>query len=204
MKVLHSGTLDVNAGGLAMSTYLTVLGLNQLGVQAEIIMFPLASSSRFRGEKVTVRYSAAPLEHKFAFTPRYKRDVRGLGDYDIYHAQGVWQYPTYVLADVAKWAGKPYIITPRGMLYPQDIAKANTFFKKLSLKIRLLNDLNRAACVQVTCTDELRHCRDLGVTSPIAIIPNPVEIKEYPFKKTDEKFRLGYLGRISRKGGLRK
>lgn len=167
-------------------------------------MFPLASSSRFRGEKVTVRYSAAPLEHKFAFTPRYKRDVRGLGDYDIYHAQGVWQYPTYVLADVAKWAGKPYIITPRGMLYPQDIAKANTFFKKLSLKIRLLNDLNRAACVQVTCTDELRHCRDLGVTSPIAIIPNPVEIKEYPFKKTDEKFRLGYLGRISRKGGLRK
>lgn len=47
MKVLHSGTLDVNAGGLAMSTYLTLLGLNQLGVQAEIIMFPLASSSRF-------------------------------------------------------------------------------------------------------------------------------------------------------------
>lgn len=69
------------------------------------------------------------------------------------------------------------------MLYPQDIQKSNKFFKILSLKIRLLNDLNHAACVQVTCTDEMVHCRNLGITSPIAIIPNPIEIKEYPEKR---------------------
>ena len=50
----------------------------------------------------------------------------------------------------------------------------------MSLKIRLLDDLNRAACVHVTCEEEMNHCRNLGVTSPIAIVPNPVEIKEYP------------------------
>ena len=48
----------------------------------------------------------------------------------------------------------------------------------------------------VTCMDELHHCRKLGITSPIGIIPNPVEIKKYPCYKQDEKFRLGYLGRI--------
>ena len=67
----------------------------------------------------------------------------------------------------------------------------------LSLKIRLLRDLNQAACVHVTCEDEMEHCRQLGVTSPIAIIPNPVEIKDYPYQKTDSIFRLGYLGRLS-------
>lgn len=71
------------------------------------------------------------------------------------------------------------------MLYPQDIQKSNKFFKELSLKFRLLNDLNQAACVQVTCEDEMKYCRQLGVTSPIAIIPNPIEIKEYTnMKKT--------------------
>ena len=62
-----------------------------------------------------------------------------------------------------------------------------------------MNDLNHAACIHVTCEEEMRYCRDLGVTSPIAIIPNPVEIKDYRFKKEDDKFRLGYLGRLSRR-----
>ena len=41
MKILHSGTLDVNAGGPAMSTYYTLYGLQQQGIDAEIIMFYL-------------------------------------------------------------------------------------------------------------------------------------------------------------------
>ena len=45
----------------------------------------------------------------------------------------------------------------------------------------------------------MNHCRNLGVTSPIAIVPNPVEIKDYPNAKKDDVFRLGYLGRISRR-----
>lgn len=180
-----------------MSTYLTLLGLNQQGVNGEIMMPELSPGGRLRGEEVTVHYCNKPLIAKLGYTPGLKKAILQLGEYDIYHAQGVWLHNTYALVDAARQVGKPYLITPRGMLYPQDIAKSSTFFKKVSLKWRLLRDLNKAACVQVTCVDEMNHCRDLGVTSPIAIIPNPVEIKEYPFKKQDEKFRLGYLGRIS-------
>lgn len=197
MKVLHFGTLDVNAGGPAMSTYNTLYGLKQQGVDVEIIMYPLSPNGKLRGENVNVHYAKAPLEHKLAYSPTLKKEIKALGDYDLYHAQGVWQYPTYAIADIAKSLYKPYIITPRGMLYPQDIRKSNKFFKLLSLKLRLLNDLNKAACVQVTCMDEMRYCRELGVTSPIAVIPNPIEIKEYAEKKKDDIFRLGYLGRLS-------
>ena len=197
MNVLHSGTFDSNAGGPAMSTYLTLKGLRDRGVNAELIQFPLSPRGKLRGEEVPVHYTPAPIIPKICYSPKLRMDIRDLGVYDIYHAQGIWQYPTYALVDEAKRAGKPYLITPRGMLYPQDIAKANTFFKKLSLKWRLLDDLNKAACVQVTCEDEMVHCRNLGVTAPIAIIPNPVEIKDYPFRKEDNIRRIGYLGRLS-------
>lgn len=197
MKVLHFGTLDVNAGGPAMSTYYTLYGLRKQCVDAEIIMYPLSLSGRLRGEDVPVHFAKAPWEHKMAYSPILKKEILALGEYDIYHAQGVWQYPTYAMVDVAKKKGKPYIITPRGMLYPQDIRKSNKFFKELSLKFRLLDDLNHAACVHVTCKDEMKYCRQLGVTSPIAIIPNPIEIREYTIKKKDNIFRLGYLGRLS-------
>ena len=197
MRILHSGTLDVKAGGPAMSTYYTLYGLKQLGVEAEIIMYPLSPGGRLRGRDVEVHYATAPWEHKLAYSPRLKTEIAALGDYDLYHAQGVWQFPTYALADVARKRQKPYLITPRGMLYPQDIRKSNKFFKMLSLKWRLLDDLNRAACIHVTCREEMEYCRDLGVTAPIAIIPNPVEIKEYTECKKDDIFRLGYLGRLS-------
>lgn len=197
MKVLHFGTLDVNAGGPAMSTYYTLYGLRKQCVDAEIIMYPLSLSGRLRGEDVPVHFAKAPWEHKMAYSPILKKEILALGEYDIYHAQGVWQYPTYAMVDVAKKKGKPYIITPRGMLYPQDIRKSNKFFKELSLKFRLLDDLNHAACVHVTCKDEMNYCRQLGVTSPIAIIPNPIEIREYTIEKKDNIFRLGYLGRLS-------
>lgn len=197
MRILHSGTLDVNAGGPAMSTYYTLYGLKQRGIEAELIMYPLSPNGRLRGEEITVHFAQAPWEYKMAYAPKLKKEIEALGDFDIYHAQGIWQYPTYALVDVARKKGKPYLVTPRGMLYPQDIRKSNKFFKKLSLKWRLLDDLNRAACVHVTCKEEMIHCRNLGVTSPIAVIPNPIEIKKYDERKQDHIFRLGYLGRLS-------
>ena len=197
MKVIHTGTFDVNAGGPAMSTYYTLLGLRRQGVEAQLFTQPLSPTGKLIGNEVPVKFSKQPVEHKFSYIPGFKKELCAAGDFDIYHAQGVWQYPTYALANVARKLNKPYLITPRGMLYPQDIAKSNAFFKKLSLKIRLLNDLNRAACVHVTCEEEMRYCRELGVTAPMAIIPNPVDIKEYKHEKSDNIFRLGYLGRVS-------
>lgn len=197
MRILFSGSLDVNTGGPAMSTYLTMAGLQWCGVWTEIIQYPLSPKGRLWGDEARVTFASKPWEHKLGYSHRLKDEIAVMGDFDIYHAQGIWQYPTYALIDVAKHEGKPYIITPRGMLYPQDIAKSSTFFKKLSLKWRLLKDLNHAACVHCTCEEEMRHCRDLGVTAPIAVITNPIEIKLYPYQKEDTVRRIGYLGRVS-------
>lgn len=197
MKVLHFGTLEAIQGGPAMSTYLTLHGLREQGVDAQLAMYRVPKDHKLRGYDVPINWCREPWEHKFGYSTKLKAEIGSVNDVDIYHAQGVWQYPTYAICDVAMSKDKPYLITPRGMLYPQDIAKSNALFKKLSLKWRLLKDLNNAACVHVTCEDEMNYCRELGVTSPIAIIPNPVEVKEYMPQKYDGKFRLGYMGRLS-------
>ncbi len=197
MKVLHFGTLDMLAGGPAMSTYLTLFGLRENGIDARIAMYPLSVNGCLKGDNIPLNYVSRPIDRKLCYSPCLKTELSNLGTFDIYHAQGVWLYYTYALIDVARSKNRPYIVTPRGMLYPQDIAKSSTFFKKLSLWWRLKNDLNRAACVHVTCDDEMHYCRDLGITSPMAVIPNPVEIIDYKEQKQDEIFRLGYLGRLS-------
>ena len=197
MKVLHFGTLEAIQGGPAMSTYLTLKGLRQENIDAQIAMYRVPQDSKLRGYDIPIHWCKRPWDNKLEYSPSLKKEIGAVPDVDIYHAQGVWQYPTYAICDVAKKKEKPYLITPRGMLYPQDIAKSNKAFKMLSLKIRLLKDLNRAACVHVTCYDEMNYCRQLGVTSPIAVIPNPVEIKEYLPQKNDGIFRLGYMGRLS-------
>lgn len=196
MKILHTATLDKTTGGPAMSTYLTLKGLVRQGVQAEVFCPPYVNET-VDSAAVAIHLCQQPLKTKMAYSSTYQKELEALGNYEVYHAQGVWQYPTYALAYTARKKGKPYVITPRGMLYPQDIAKSNRFFKQLSLKLRLLKDLNQAACVHVTCKEEMVHCRELGVTAPIAIIPNPIEIKEYAYHKEDGIFRIGYLGRLS-------
>ena len=199
MKVLYTGNLDINNGGPAFSIYNTMRGLNAIGVDTHVLMYEMGVGGKLIGNDVPIHFAKKPMEHIFSYSPSYKKEIISCGNFDIYQAQGVWLYNTYALVDVARKKGKPYVITPRGMLYPQDIAKSKPWFKKMSLKVRLLNDLNHAACVHVTCEDEMNHCRNLGVTSPIAIVPNPVEIKDYPNAKKDDVFRLGYLGRISRR-----
>lgn len=197
MRVLYNGTLYMSAGGPAMSEYVTLYGLNKIGTRAEIIMYSQEGDVLY-GEEVPYHLvSSKPWEKRFLYSSAYKRKLQEIGEYDIYHAQGIWTYPTYALIDEAKRRKKPYLITPHGMLYSQDIAKNSTFFKKLSLRWRLLGDLNHAACVHATCQDEMKYLRELGVTAPIAIIPNPIEIGELQYKKLDQVRRIGYLGRVS-------
>ena len=201
MRVLYTGTLEVNAGGPAFSTYYTMKGLNAIGVQTELLGFEFGVNGKLIGTDVPIHFVKRPFDSVFGYSLSYKKSIRECGEFDIYQAQGVWQYNTYALVDIACEKHKPYIITPRGMLYPQAIKNGKTWLKKISLKFRLLKDLNQAACVHVTCKEEMNYCRSLGVTSPIAVIPNPVKIEEHPEKK-DKVFRLGYLGRVSKRKNI--
>lgn len=117
-------------------------------------------------------------------------------DANIYHTNGLWRYCNHITASIARQKGKPYIITPHGMLYPQ--ALTHSKWQKNLLRWTLFNrDIRKAACIHVTCEEEMQHVRALGFTNPIAVIGNlvPASLLSQPAPKT-EKVTFGYLGRL--------
>jgi glycosyltransferase involved in cell wall biosynthesis len=188
--------MGVNSGGPALSTLLTVKGLRNKEASAEIVTFQVSDKS----DKLIVSedfiHLLPPVGNKFVYSKHFKTFLLQNKQYDIFHAQGVWLYPTCIVAKIARKLNKSYIITPRGMLYPQDLARGK-LKKSIFLKLFLLNDLQKAACIHVTCTEEMEHLRNLGVKSPVAVIPNPIDIAciEKPVE-AKTKLRVGYLGRV--------
>ena len=57
MKVLYTGTLDVNAGGPAFSTYNTMRGLNAIGVETHVLMYEMGVGGKLIGNDVPVHFA---------------------------------------------------------------------------------------------------------------------------------------------------
>lgn len=197
MRILHSGSLDVKSGGPALSTYLTLKGLTQADVLAEIIMPPLYGNGKLIAEDVVIHYTAKTKNIRLGYMPHLHDTLKQLPEYDLYHIQGIWQYLGHGVISYAQKQHKPYVITLRGMLYPQALAHS-AIIKKLSLILYQRKDLQHAACIQVTCKEEMEYYRILGFNNPVAILPNPIEtanIITRPIPRKN-KLRIGYLGRI--------
>ena len=115
---------------------------------------------------------ARPKERRFAYSSSFRKALEDESA-DLYHIQGIWQYPSVCTASWARKENKPYVITLRGMLYPQCFEKS-AWIKKLSLWLYLKSDLQRAACLHATCMEEMEHLRNMGIYAPVAVIPNPI------------------------------
>ncbi|HYW33821.1 MAG TPA: glycosyltransferase, partial [Balneolaceae bacterium] len=115
MNILHTiPSLGVNSGGPPVSTTLAVKGLRAQGVDAEILTHEASSGGENIIEKEYTHFLPPPLERKFGYSKDFRNYLEKNRKYDLYHCQGVWQYPTYITAKKARKFGKPYVITPRG------------------------------------------------------------------------------------------
>jgi glycosyltransferase involved in cell wall biosynthesis len=195
MKILHTiSALGLSGGGPSQSVYNTVKGLREQELNVDILTYLPNENDHFISEEDYI--IALPNKKSlFAYSPDYKRYLKN-HPYDIYHTQGVWLYPTYIAAKIACKQNKPYLITPRGMLYPHAL-NYSKIKKKLFLKLFLLNDLNKATTVHATCMEEMQHIRNLGIKSPIAVIPNPVVIEQETLYTLGQNNKIiGFVGRL--------
>ncbi|NDW09011.1 glycosyltransferase [Dysgonomonas sp. 520] len=194
MRILNTiSSLGVNSGGPTQSLYFTVKELHNIGLNVDILSYyPSEGDSIISDEKFII--SLKTSKGILAYSPEYKKSLIN-SDYDIYHTHGIWEYPNYITSKIAKRKGKPYVVTLHGMLYPQAM-RIKSHEKRILLKLFFQKIINNAAAVHATCLDEMNYARELGITSPIAVIPNPVEISENTTISNPDKVRIGYLGRI--------
>ncbi|RHJ94915.1 glycosyltransferase [Parabacteroides bouchesdurhonensis] len=198
MKVQHVITsMGLNWGGPALTTLLVVRGLRDACIDAGILTYGVRGGDRPISDEGFIVNLPSLFVWQLAsgWSSRMKEALRKTYP-DIYHIQGLWQYPQYETARTAQRKNIPYVVTLHGQLYPQALALSG-LKKKVALSLYQRRQLQQAACIHATCMDEYGYYRALGFTNPVAVVPNPIDCNAYPlYSRTDTVKRVGYLGRI--------
>jgi len=130
-------------------------------------------------------------------------------DVDVLHLQALWTHNSVIVNQWSKRWRRPYLITPNGML-DQWAVRNSQWKKRIALAIYERKCLQGAACIQVNSRNEYNSVREFGLTNPICIIPNGIDLprqrEELPLPWTDQiapgRKVLLYLGRLHPKKGL--
>lgn len=148
------------------------------------------------------------------FSPVMKNALKiSIKDFDLIYIVGIWNYPVAMAARCCLRYKKPYIISPRGMLYPFTMG---TKFGKKSIYYNLVvkDILKSANAIHYTTEDESEKCHSfLGLRKRKVVIPNGIDLSEFRDLSASRKFRERYpelkdkkvilfLGRIARIKGL--
>ena len=176
--------------------------------EARVRLFSVAKEGIGIQPGVTT-YDDRRFRQEWAFVPllgRLKPSrplARALGssiaDADVIHSHGLWLAPNLYAAGVALRAGKPHVISPRGML--SEVALGiSRHRKRLVWRLGQGGGLRRAALIHVTSEAELEDIRRLGLNNPVAVIPNGVDIPEASAGARDRTVLA--LGRVHPKKGL--
>ena len=128
-------------------------------------------------------------------------------DADVSHVHGLWLMSS---KDHYRWykeSRKPYLIAPRGMLDPW--ALNNSWWKKKLIGALFENThLRSAGCMHALCDSEMQSMRAYGLKSPVAVIPNGIELPDLndsagpSIWPEEDRQALLFIGRIHPKKGL--
>lgn len=138
---------------------------------------------------------------------------KNLKTFDIVHITGVWNYPILSAAYYCRKYKKPYIISPRGVLYSKTLGK-KYWKKKIYYKLISNRDLKYAAVIHCTAESEVESCISLlGSSNKMVSIPNGIVLSEFEINSSEKilekkypllknKKKLLFLSRISWKKGM--
>jgi glycosyltransferase involved in cell wall biosynthesis len=91
---------------------------------------------------------------------------------------GLWLHYGRVAKNLGRRKSVPVIIHPHGMLEPWALRRSS-WKKRMTGRLWEYENLRRAACLRVTSTDELKSVRDFGLSNPVALIPNGIDVEDF-------------------------
>ncbi|NJL07916.1 MAG: glycosyltransferase, partial [Methylacidiphilales bacterium] len=148
------------------------------------------------------------LSRPFALAPALDRALRA-SDHDLLHLHGLWDYPSIAVSNWRARTGRPVMISPHGMLDPWAL-RNSAWKKKLALALYERRNLEGAACLHALTESEAASIRALGLSNPVALIPNGVDLPPPDSSRprpavlgNDDRAVMLFLGRLHPKKGLR-
>lgn len=110
----------------------------------------------------------------FGYAPALDRALRA-SPADLLHVHGLWMYPSVVAPRWAAARRSPYIVSPHGQLDTWALAHRR-WKKTLASRAYEMRHLRGAACLHALCEAELVSIRAAGLTNPVCIVPNGVDL----------------------------
>ena len=169
-----SGCISRGAGGLFQS----VRHLTQETAHHNVHVSVLSLKDRYTEEDLSLWF---PLEvytypvigpERFGWSPGLARHLAA-SNTGIVHMHGIWQHPVLAVHRWARRTGRPYVISPHGMLEPW--ALNHSRYRKAVITWLYQNDcLHGANCLRATAASEVESIRLAGYRNPVALIPNGV------------------------------
>jgi len=129
---------------------------------------------------------------------------------DVVHLHGCWNVFNWLVARACRRRGVPYVISPRGMLNAWSFEHSR-LKKRIAYWVAEGPTLRGASALHATSEDERKEIEALGLSVPIAVIPNGIDQVDQPADPRDvaafrQRFRLSasdvivlYLGRLHHK-----
>ena len=100
---------------------------------------------------VQVRYFPCPLLRRLYWSPALGQALRHeIGKFDLVHLHSVFLWPTWAAARAARNVGIPYVLSPRGMLVKDLIARRSRFAKSAWIRLIERSNVERAAALHLT------------------------------------------------------
>src|SRR3954465_5453861 len=217
MKILHviSG-IDPSAGGTATALLSLAPAQARAGLDVSVVHTfekpeaEAAEALRAAGVPVT---SVGPAQWPLARHPDLTRTLRELiRQTDVVHTHGMWEEIHHQACCVSREVGRPYVMSPHGMLDPWSLAQSR-WKKRLYLAARMRRNLNCASAIHFTTQTERDLVDPMRLVAPAIVEPNGVDLSEFANLPARGTFRAKYpdlndkpivlfLGRLHYKKGF--
>lgn len=212
MKVIHFlGSFNPIYGGPTYSVKSQCLGLANRGVNVSLATESESKRYLMPLIEAGVKVVDSPTETPNIFQSlylRFSRFLKGIDEYDIYHCHGVWRLTCHWVSRLAFNQGAKYVVNPRGDLEMSRINynKWKKLKKTLAWYLYAKKDVQNASCLIATSKQEAQSIRRMGVATPIAIIPNGMDLTEFQSvtrtNANKEKKTVLFLSRVNPIKGL--
>jgi len=207
---VHNLNKELVKRGLEVVVYTTNFGLESSFKINQEICLEGVRVHYFNFVKFFEWIGTTGWQFSLPLTQALKENVK---KFDVVYIVAVWNYPVAIAAYYSRLYKKPYIISPRGLLYPYGL-KRKSWQKILYYQLIIKRYLQNAAAIHYTSQDELEKCHFFwGLKNKTSVIPNGIDISEFSILPDKDRLRQIYphlkdkkliifLGRLNYKKGL--
>lgn len=226
MRVLHivpSYYPAFKYGGPIESVYLLNKALLKKGIIVDVLTTNAGIEERsdippnkwLNIDGVKVKYFPYYFYEYYSFSPElFISAMEQVSNYDLVHITSLWCFPVLAGSIASVFSKKPFIISPRGMLYEEAINVKSKHIKKLYFHLIAKHYLKRAAAIHYTTGDERDRAGNFVKSNNQSfVIPNGLDLNKfvnlpekgsfknkYPILK-DKKYIL-FLSRLDKQKGI--